>query len=298
MCAACLLLALAGFLVIAPTPALEYDHDKASSVWSRVDALGGVTGVAALVVFNFAWNQAPVVGWTTPYTYVTLVIGIVLFGAFIYVEKRAAHPLLPFGVLTAESIFALACVSAGWSSFGIFVLYLWNFLMLINGESPLLASAQFSVVAVSGMIAALVTGFVLSRIRASTVMLIAMTAFAVGGALLATVPVGQVYWAQVFVGLIVLPWGMDMSFPAGSILLSRAMPKRHQGLAASLVNTVVNYSISIGLGFAGTVEYNVNSGGTDILQGYRGAWYTGVGLAGLGIVIALIFVCWERWCSK
>ncbi|RDL36316.1 uncharacterized protein BP5553_05668 [Venustampulla echinocandica] len=294
MCFACLIFAIAGFLVIPPTPALEYDDDKESSIWSRVDAAGGVTGVSALVVFNFAWNQAPVVGWPTPYTYITLVVGIVVFVAFILIERHVAHPLIPFGVLQIDSVLALACISAGWSSFGIFVLYLWNFLMLLNKQSPLLTSAQFSVVAVSGLCAALTTGLILSRIKASTVMLIAMTAFAVGGTLLATLPVGQTYWAQVFVGLIILPWGMDMSFPAGCILLSRAMTKRHQGLAASLVNTVVNYSISIGLGFAGTVEYNVNDGGKDIIAGFRGAWYTGVGLAGLGVVVALTFVCSER----
>lgn len=39
---------------------------------------------------------------------------------------------------------------------------------------------------------------------------------------------------------------------------------------------MVNYSISLALGFAGTVEANVNNGGLtpeDKLKGYRGAWY-------------------------
>lgn len=80
-----------------------------------------------------------------------------------------------------------------------------------------------------------------------------------------------------------------MSFPAATILLSNALPKEHQGIAASLVSTVVNYSISIGLGFAGTIESQVNGGGVKILAGYRGAWYMGIGLAGLGVGIALLF---------
>ncbi len=67
----------------------------------------------------------------------------------------------------------------------------------------------------------------------------------------------------------------DMSFPATTIVLGRALPRRHQGLAASLVNTFVNYSISIRLGISGTVDSEVNSGGKDLLRGYRGALYTG-----------------------
>lgn len=81
-----------------------------------------------------------------------------------------------------------------------------------------------------------------------------------------------------------------MSFPSGIVILSNAMPQQDQGVAGSLVNTVVNYSISMGLGFAGVVEYYVGNGGEDILIGYRAASYMGVGLAGLGTIIATCFM--------
>ena len=71
------------------------------------------------------------------------------------------------------------------------------------------------------------------------------------------------------------------------------MKKEHQGVAASLVNTVVNYSISLGLGFAGTIEVHVNNGGKtfgDTLHGYRSAMYMGIGLSGLGLGLAVVFL--------
>ena len=68
------------------------------------------------------------------------------------------------------------------------------------------------------------------------------------------------------------------------------MPPEHQGVAASLVNTVINYSISIGLGIAGTVEGQVNDGGNELLIGYRGAWYVGIGLDILGISLAICLI--------
>ncbi|KAJ6005064.1 hypothetical protein N7540_012863 [Penicillium herquei] len=76
------------------------------------------------------------------------------------------------------------------------------------------------------------------------------------------------------------------------------MPREHQGLAASLVTTFVNYSISIGLGLGGTVESQVNDQGQNTLQGYRGAFYMGVGLAGLGVVVALLFCLVDRFNIK
>jgi hypothetical protein len=56
------------------------------------------------------------------------------------------------------------------------------------------------------------------------------------------------------------------------LILSASVQREHQGIAASLVTTVVNYSISIGLGIAGTVEVHVNKEGKDVLSGYRGAF--------------------------
>jgi mannose/fructose/N-acetylgalactosamine-specific phosphotransferase system component IIC len=68
-------------------------------------------------------------------------------------------------------------------------------------------------------------------------------------------------------------------------------------MGASIVMTVVNYSISLGLGFAGTIETNINRGGStnsDKLLGYRGALWFAVGLAGLGLILSLIYVVKER----
>jgi MFS family permease len=84
-----------------------------------------------------------------------------------------------------------------------------------------------------------------------------------------------------------------MSFPAATLILSNAVEKRHQGVAMSIINTLVNYSISIALGFAGTIEVNVSGGGMtkDLeLRGYRGALYFGVGLAGMGLIVSLAFL--------
>ena len=83
---------------------------------------------------------------------------------------------------------------------------------------------------------------------------------------------------------------MNLSFPAGTLMLSNNMPPEHQGLAASLVSTVVNYSISIALGVAGTVEVQVNHRQTDAKStevGIQCAKFTGLAFAVLGLVLGL-----------
>ncbi len=296
--------AVVGSMVI-PDPPKKNTYHQTSSLRQKIidlDLLGAVVGIAALVLFNFAWNQAPIVGWQKAYVYVLMLIGILLVPVFFYIELRVSpSPLIAFDALSVDVGFVLACIACGWASFGIWVFYLWQFLEELRGTSPLLGAAMISPVAVSGAFASICTGFLLGRLRPAWVMTIALTAFTVGNILIATAPVGQSYWAQTFVCTIIIPWGMDMSFPAATLILSNAVSKEHQGIGASLVNTIVNYSISLGLGFAGTVEVHVNNGGLtpqDVLKGYRGAWYIGIGLAGSGLFISLTFLAkgyWQDW---
>ena len=61
------------------------------------------------------------------------------------------------------------------------------------------------------------------------------------------------------------------------------------------------YSISLGLGFAGTVEKQVSNGGlnlADKLKGYRGAFYMELGLAGLGMALSITFLAKEYWLDR
>ncbi len=258
------------------------------------DFLGSIAGVAGLVLLNVAWNQGPIAGWDTPYVIVLLILGVLLLIAFCLIERKVSQPLVPFRSLSGKAGFVLGCVALGWSSFGIWLLYLLQFLQVLRGISPLLSGAQFAPSAGMGFVAAMVTGYLLSRVRTSYIMTTAMTAFCVGITLVATMPINQTYWIQTFLSTIVIVWGMDMSFPAATIIMSDLVPKGQQGVAASLVATVVNYSISIGLGIAGTVEVHVNHGGADLLKGYRGSWYTGIGLSGAGILLSLCFIFVER----
>lgn len=265
----------------------------------ELDLIAGAVGITALVLFNFAWNQAPIVGWNSAYVCVCLVLGLALMPVFFYLEiKVAPYPLIPFSVLNSTNAFVLGCIACGWANFGIWVYYLWQILETLRGASPLLGSAYLSPIVVSGAIAALATGYLLGHLRPAWLMVIALCAFLVGNLLIATVPPDQIYWGQIFVTTLVAPLGMDMSFPAATVYLSNTIEKSKQGVAASLVNTIVNYSISLGLGFAGTVEVHINHGGQtpgETLHGYRGALYMGTGLAGFGLALSITFVAKTYW---
>jgi MFS family permease len=275
-------------------PVIPSASETGSSIGPQsFDYIGAVTGVTGLVLFNVAWNQAPTAGWQTPYVIALLILGFVFLIVFFVVERRVKQPLLPMSGFSSEVGFVLGCIALGWSSFGIWLYYLWGFLENLRGETPLLAVAHLYPAALAGIVAALLTGKLLSILRPEIIMLVALCAFFVGNVFVATMGIDQTYWAETFLTSIITPFGMDMSFPAATLILSNSVPKRHQGIAASLVVTVVNYSISIGLGIGGIVQSQIDSNGQATLLGYRGAMHAAIGLAGCGILLAVVFVVYS-----
>lgn len=203
--------AIVGSFVIPDPPKKSSQHHYTSLRQNIVDLdlLGAAVGITALVLVNFAWNQAPIVGWQKAYVYVLMIVGLLLVPVFFYIELRVSpSPLIAFDALSPDVGFVLACMACGWSCFGIFVFYIWQFFVELRGASPLLGAAYISPVAVSGAVAAVCTGFLLGRLRPAWVMTIALTMFTVGSILIGTTPVQQTYWAQTFICAVVIPWGM------------------------------------------------------------------------------------------
>lgn len=119
----CALLETAGWLIIPHTPRPKFNDEM--PFWKRLNILGAATGASGLVLINFAWNQAALVSWKNPYTYVLLIAGFICLGVFAVVERRAVCPLLPRSIFTGDLAWLLGCIAAGWSSFGINIYYFY-----------------------------------------------------------------------------------------------------------------------------------------------------------------------------
>jgi MFS family permease len=258
------------------------------AVKPKLDWTGSVLVVTGLVLVNVAFNNGPLYGWGVPHVFFILIIGIMCLVAFAWVEYGATNPLLPVRALNSTVFFVLSLVGLGWGSFGVWVYYTCRFLERMRYVTPLSVSAMYVPAAISGLVAAGMTGFLITHTPVSFVMMISMVAFCGGIIMSCFQTADQTYWSLTFISILVMPFGMDMSFPAATVILSNHMPHEHQGLAASLVNTVVNYSISIALGIAGTVEKNT-SNPDDPFQAFRNSYYCAVGLSGMGVVLGIMF---------
>jgi MFS family permease len=193
------------FAVIAVPKSLAHDAQFAGRTdRPGMDWTGSVLGVSGLVLVNVAWNNAPLFGWDTPHVYFLLIIGLLCLIAFVWVEARAVSPLIPVSVLTKPVVYTMALVGIGWGSFGIWIHFCWRFLLEVRGQTPLLISAEFVPAMICGLLAAGVTGFMLTHTPVSFTIMVSMLAFFIGEIVAAFQPAHQTYWAQMFVSILIM----------------------------------------------------------------------------------------------
>jgi predicted MFS family arabinose efflux permease len=231
-------------------------------------------------------------GWTKPYVYILLIVSMLHFILFVIWEyKFAADPVLPLTIWNSPSFVAMiTAVFLTFMGVGVVVWYIavWN--IYIRGYSIFLAGAAYVPLAVCGACAAILSAKAIRYIAAEYILTIGSLATCISLILVAVMPEHQIYWAQVFPAILILAFGPDFIFSAAQIIASVSVKRQQQGIAGSLLGTLLSYGIATGLGIAGSVEYYTNDEGKDRVQGYRGALYFGIGLTGLAMVITLVFV--------
>ncbi|MCJ1475047.1 hypothetical protein MMC13_003707 [Lambiella insularis] len=282
-----LLLGIASFVVVphsvgSPIPGLSL---------KQFDYIGTFLGCTGLILFAFAWNQASVVGWHEPYTYALLIVGIVFIVAFAFSQSHVPAPVLPNSLWSRKGFSpVVTAMSFGWMSFGIFLYYTTIFILTIRKELPLSAVAKMVPLVIGGLFATASVGIFIPKVPAQYIFGVSMFSFFIGNLLMSFAIYSRVYWAFIFPACLLVVGGPDLSFASSGIIISNAVLPEEQGVAGSFISTVVQYSIAIGLGIAATVEGHVNKGGSDLVLGYRGAFWLGIGFAAVAFFVAVLFV--------
>src|SRR5215470_11149828 len=152
-------------LVLAGALALLPSDRRAGSQASTFDTQGAVliTGGVSLLVYSLV--RAPVVGWGSVQTILTLAGSAILVAAFVLNERRSRNPLLPFAIwrvkgLVAANVTQLIAFAGFFSMFFFVTLYMQEVL----GYSPLRAGAAYLPITAGFVVAGGITSQLITRI--------------------------------------------------------------------------------------------------------------------------------------
>jgi EmrB/QacA subfamily drug resistance transporter len=244
------------FAVPAAVGALALVRADVRTERPRIDIPGTLSATIGLFALVYGFAHAQSHGWGSSTTVEFLAAGVLLLVAFIAIQIRAAHPLLPLRVVLernrGSSFLALGVVGAG--IFGVF-LFLTYYLQLTLGYSPIktgLAFLPMTVVLI--IVGGIANTRLLPRTGPRPLLATGMVLSAAAMVLLTQLGVHSSYATQVLPGLLLAAIGLGLVFAPATDLATRGVEPADAGVASALVNTMSQVGGSLGTALLSTLS--------------------------------------------
>lgn len=131
----------------------------------RIDFLGATILVGAVLGFSVGLDRGSNVSWTIPETYVSLILSVVFFVAFILVELYvAAEPFAPGHLIFDQNLFACyACNFFSFAGFMGILFYTPLYFQAVDGVSASIAGLRLLPQIILGVSGSLAAGYMMKR---------------------------------------------------------------------------------------------------------------------------------------
>jgi EmrB/QacA subfamily drug resistance transporter len=269
-----------------------------------IDIPGALTSALGLFALVYGFSNAETHSWGATATIVALVASPVLLTAFVLIERRAEHPLLPLHIIwdrTRGGAYTTILL-AGASIFAVF-LFLTYFLQLQLGLSPLTTGLAFlPLTGVLVVTSTTVQTRVIQRTGVKPLVLLGMTLGAVGMFLFTRLTPSSGYAANVLPGLIILGAGMGCIFAPAFSTATLGVEGGEAGIASAMVNTSQQIGGSVGASLLSTIfasavaSYAASHLGAPGLadaaavHGYTTAFWWAAGIFAVGFLLAMFIL--------
>jgi EmrB/QacA subfamily drug resistance transporter len=230
-------------------------HNQRSSGDVRIDIPGTLMAVGGLASLVYGLSSAATDGWGSGRTIGPLVAAAILLTAFVLLEQRVAHPLLPLRIVLNRwrGGAYLAVGLVGIAVFGVF-LFLTYYLQTTLGYSPVKTGLAFLPM-VGGLITAstLSTAVLLPRFGPRILVVIGMLFGAGGMAVLTQITVSTSYASGIVPALILTGLGVGTVFGTSINMATRGAAQADAGVASAMVSTGQQVGGSIGTATLNTI---------------------------------------------
>ncbi|WP_126225597.1 MDR family MFS transporter [Burkholderia ambifaria] len=201
----------------------------------RIDYMGAAFLATALTcVILFTSEGGSLLPWSSPQLWMTLVLGLVALGGFVYEERLAAEPIMPLELFRQRTFVLMSLIGfvVGIALFGS-VTFIPLYLQVVKGSTPSQAGMQLLPM-MGGMLAmSIASGRLISRFGTYRPFPIAGTLLGgIAMALLSTLsldtPLHTMYAYMALLGI-----GLGMVMPVLTLAVQNTVEFRHMGVATS-----------------------------------------------------------------
>jgi MFS transporter, DHA2 family, multidrug resistance protein len=246
---------MALLLVLGPLLLPEFRDPQAG----RLDLVSAALSLAAVLAVIYGFKQIAQDGLRWPPA-VSVLVGLALGLLFVQRQRTLADPLIDLRLfrLPAFSASLGAYLVGTFVAFGAF-LFIFQYLQLVLGQSPLVAALWAMPSFVAFIVGALLTPLIVHRVRPAIVMAAGLAVAAFGYGLLAQVDVDSAL-ALLVTASIVFSLGEAFVFTLATDLIVGAAPPERAGAAAAISETSSELGGALGIAILGSVGTAVYRG--------------------------------------
>ena len=242
-----------GALALAIIWRLLPAHQR-TGVTRKVDWLGVFVFTLALVPILIGLTNKQSLDWADPWVGGLIVLGLILVGVFVWVESRAAEPIIPLDLFRNRT-YSISMVAAFLASFGFFgaIIFLPRWYQVVNGSTATESGYQLLPLLAGLILGSIVSGQIVSRTGRYKWMTVgAMATLAVALLLMTNLRAGTpapiLYIWQFIAGI-----GIGPTMAVFTIIVQNAVPWQKLGAATSNLTFFRQIGGTVGLAIAGTV---------------------------------------------
>jgi EmrB/QacA subfamily drug resistance transporter len=255
-----------------------------------IDFAGAITLALGLAGVVFALIDGPAKGWGA-LEVAAGVVGVGLLVAFVVIEKRSRHPMVPLEVFRSSQFSGTNVVTfVVYGGLGVATFLVIVYLQERLGYSPLEAGATLLPITALMLMFSRRSGALAQRIGPRYQMTVGPVVAGVGIALFALLAPGVSYWEGVLPATLVLAAGLVITVAPLTATVLAAVEDRHAGLASAINNAVARIGGLLAIAvLPAAAGITVGGAGVDLDSGFDTAMLIAGALCAVGGVVA--------WCT-
>jgi EmrB/QacA subfamily drug resistance transporter len=224
------------------------------SAAAAFDSQGAVLVTAGTLMLVYSLVRAPIAGWGSLPTILTLSGSAVMIAAFAVNELRSRNPLVPMAVLRVKGLIAadLTQLVAFCGFFSMFF-YATLYMQEILHYSPLKAGVAYLPITAGFAVAGGLASQLITRIGTRPLVVAGCLVAGAGIYYVARVPVHGSYAADLLPGFLVMSLGAGSVFVSVTAAANAGVPPGKAGLAAGLLNSSQQIGSALGLAILSAV---------------------------------------------
>jgi len=225
-----------------------------SGVTRKIDYLGVFVFTLALVPFLIGLTNRQFHDWTDPWVGGLIMLGLVIGVVFLWVESRAAEPIVPLQLFKIRS-YSVSILAAFLASFGFFgaIIFLPRWYQVVNGNSATESGYQLLPLLAGLILSSVLAGQFVSRTGRYKWLTVGALLVVGVGLLLMTQLTAETSPVMLWIWQFVAGLGIGPTLAVFTIIVQNSVPWQQLGVATSNLTFFRQIGGTVGLALAGAI---------------------------------------------